>query len=75
MAELVKLFIEKPLLAIVTILSIVSLYTVLGMFSLQAAVAGVIQTQSSQVLTEERVFQMSDQLGRIETHLEYLREK
>tara|TARA_R110002012_G_scaffold61702_5_gene161894 strand:+ start:207 stop:434 length:228 start_codon:yes stop_codon:yes gene_type:complete len=75
MAELVKLFIEKPLLAIVSILSIVSLYTVLGMFSLQAAVAGVIQTQSSQVLTEERVFQMSDQLGRIETHLEYLREK
>jgi len=75
MTDLVKLFIEKPAIAIIAMLSIVSLYTVLGMFSLQAAVAGIKVTQKSQVLTEQRVFQMSDQLGRIETHLEVLRNK
>ena len=73
MIELVKLFVEKPLIAVPTILSIVSLYTLLGMFSLQSAVAGLESNKSSHVLTEQRVFEMAEQLGRIETHLEVLR--
>jgi hypothetical protein len=73
MTDLVKLFIEKPVHAILAILGAVSLYTVLGMFTLQAAVAGLEQNKQSQILTESRVFQMADQLGRIETHLEVLR--
>tara|TARA_R110000744_G_scaffold215804_2_gene334593 strand:+ start:439 stop:669 length:231 start_codon:yes stop_codon:yes gene_type:complete len=72
MVELVKLFIEKPMVAVPTILSIVSLYTLLGMFSLQSAIAGLESNTRSQVLTEQRVFEMAEQLGRIETHLELL---
>tara|TARA_R110000796_G_scaffold14055_10_gene46154 strand:- start:4838 stop:5068 length:231 start_codon:yes stop_codon:yes gene_type:complete len=72
MVELVKLFIEKPIIAVPTILSIVSLYTLLGMFSLQSAIAGLESNTRSQVLTEQRVFEMAEQLGRIETHLELL---
>jgi hypothetical protein len=72
MIQLVKLFIESPLIAIPTLLGIVSLYTLLGMFSLQTAVAGLEASKDSQVLTEKRVFQMAEQLGRIETHLEIL---
>ena len=53
MIELVKLFVEKPLLVVPTILSIVSLYTVLGMFNLQSAVAGLESRKDSQVLTEK----------------------
>ena len=73
MIELVKLFVEKPLLVVPTILSIVSLYTVLGMFNLQSAVAGLEVKTSSYALTEERLFDMAKAIGRIETHVEIMR--
>ena len=73
MIELVKLFIEKPALAIITMLGVLCLYTTLGLFAMQTAVAGLTERTSSFSITEERVYNMSESLGRIEAHLEQIR--
>jgi hypothetical protein len=66
MTDLIKLFIEKPLLAVVSILSVVLVYTTLGMFSLQSAVAGLEIHKEVGITTEQRVYDMHQAIIRIE---------
>jgi hypothetical protein len=73
MVELIKLFIKQPALAITSGLAVVVLYITLSLFTVQESVAGLQVQASSYATTEERLYNMSASLGRIEAHLENLR--
>ena len=75
MVELVKLFIQRPALAAISALIAFVIYIAISLFSVQEAVAGLQVQAKSYAITEARLYTMSATLGRIEAHLENMREE
>ena len=66
MAELLQLAIKNPLSAIVAALSSVVIFVALGLFEVRESIAGIKEQNIVSEQTNERVFKMVEQLGRIE---------
>ncbi len=66
MAELLQLAIKNPLAAIVVALSSVTLFVVLGLFEVKESIAGIEQQNLVSEQTDNRVYEIVEQLGRIE---------
>ena len=66
MAELLQLAIKNPLAAIVVALSSVTLFVVLGLFEVKESIAGIEQQNLVSEQTDDRVYEIVEQLGRIE---------
>ncbi len=70
MVELIKLAIENPLASVVALLCSVTMFTTLGLFSVKESIAGIEKEQEQSTITDQRVYEMSQDVSWIKSHLE-----
>ena len=75
MAELLQLAIKNPLAGVVTALASVVIFVTLGLFEVKESIAGIEQQNLVSEQTDERVYEIVEQLGRIEGMVEDIHNK
>jgi hypothetical protein len=75
MAELFQLAIKNPLAAITSALCGAVIFTTLGLFEVKETIAGIKEQNTVSEQTNDRVFKMVEQLGRIEGMVQDLHKK
>lgn len=75
MRELIQLFIDEPLRAILVVLSSIVLYLGLGQATIREAMAEVKTKQETYSITEQRVYETNKAVSRIEAQVGFIAEK